>query len=172
MTLLLISAITAAASPASSHHGLSAVVTLVVLLVVTGLVLWIADKLGRKDSADTEGNTGNAIAQSGTADTGCDEACCNSQSVCPSHMLLEGETGTKCEITYYDDEELDAYRGKGSSGYTPDEIDRFRDVLYTLLPADLMGWQRSLKRRGITMPDAIHDEFIMLYNEHSGTAQQ
>lgn len=78
----------------------------------------------------------------------------------------------KCEITYYDDEELDSYRDRKAADYSPDDIDRFRDVLYTLLPSDLMGWQRSLKRRGIAMPDPIHDEFIMLYNEHSGKGQQ
>lgn len=161
--------ISLAASWMGSHHGLEAALILVALLAVTALVLWTADRLSHNKNAesDTAGDT-----EQGPAEDACGDTCCDAHSVCPSQMLLDGDSGGKCEITYYDDEELDSYRGRKAADYSPDDIDRFRDVLYTLLPSDLMGWQRSLKRRSIAMPDPIHDEFIMLYNEHSGKGQQ
>ena len=157
---------------ASSHHGLEAAAILVALLVATGVVLWLTDKAGRRHGADDNGDTATEPTDCGaTAGNACSDSLCSAESVCPSHLLLEGTESGKGEIIYYDDEELDAFKGREPASYTPDEEERFRDVLYTLLPADLMGWMRSLKRRGIAMPQAIHDEFIMLYNEHTGAAQ-
>ena len=45
------------------------------------------------------------------------------------------------------------------------EVDSWPCVYYTLNSNDLLGWQQSIKKRGITLPKAIHDEFIMLFNE-------
>ena len=45
------------------------------------------------------------------------------------------------------------------------EIEQFRDVLYTLKPADLLGWEQSVTKRGIVLPTSIRDEFIALYND-------
>ena len=69
------------------------------------------------------------------------------------------------EIVYYDDEELDAFKGRGARDYTEAEIEQFRDVLYTLKPADLLGWEQSVTKRGIVLPTSIRDEFIALYND-------
>ncbi len=156
------------ASWMGSHHGIEAALILVALLAATALVLWTADRLSHNSNSESKSDSDTAAG----TDEACGDSCCEAHSVCPSQMLLEGDADGKCEITYYDDEELDNYRGREAADYSPDDTDRFRDVLYTLLPSDLMGWQRSLKRRGITMPDAIHDEFIMLYNEYSGKGQQ
>ena len=54
---------------------------------------------------------------------------------------------------------------KKRSEMTDDEIEQFRDVLYTLRHDELLAWQQSVKKRGITLPATINDEFIMLYNE-------
>ncbi len=66
------------------------------------------------------------------------------------------------EIEYYDDEELDRYRGRRSDEYTDDEVHEFADVLYTMRPDEVAGWNRSLILRGINLPDALKDEVIML----------
>ena len=66
------------------------------------------------------------------------------------------------EIEYYDDEELDRYRGRRSDEYTDDEVHEFADVLYTMHPDEVAGWNRSLILRGINLPDALKDEVIML----------
>ncbi len=152
------------------HHGIAAALVLLAALLAVGAVLYAADRLGRRragGAAEEEQPSPEAT------ESACTDACCGLNEVCPSQMILEGESG-RCEVVYYDDEELDAYRGRDAADYTPAEVDQFRDVLYTLLPADLMGWQRSLKRRGIVMPQPIHDEFIMLYNERhtAGAAAQ
>ena len=70
-----------------------------------------------------------------------------------------------CPITYYDDQELDDYRGRSADDYTATELEQWRDVLYTLQPADRLGWERSIKRRGIIMPQPIRDELLMLLQE-------
>lgn len=153
----------------SGHHGIAAALVLLAALLAVGAVLYAADRLGRsKGGSEAESGT-QPESEPSAADT-CTDACCGVNEVCPSQMILEGESG-RCEVVYYDDEELDAYRGRAAADYTPAEVDQFRDVLYTLLPSDLMGWQRSLKRRGIAMPQPIHDEFIMLYNERQPGGQ-
>lgn len=71
------------------------------------------------------------------------------------------EAATK-EIEYYDDEELDRYKGRESDQYTDDEIAEFAEVLYTMRPDEVAGWNRSLILRGINLPNALKDEVIML----------
>ena len=44
-------------------------------------------------------------------------------------------------------------------------MEQWRDVLYTLQPADLLGWGQSIKHRGLTMPAAIREEFLQLAAE-------
>jgi hypothetical protein len=69
------------------------------------------------------------------------------------------------EIIYYDDEELDAYRGFVPDGYSDSQIEEFRDVLLTLLPEDIAGWARSLRLRGIEMPACVKEELLLLVSE-------
>lgn len=74
------------------------------------------------------------------------------------------EAATK-EIEYYDDEELDRFSGRESSQYTDEEIAEFAEVLYTMRPEEVAGWNRSLILRGINLPDALKDEVIMLMDK-------
>lgn len=82
-------------------------------------------------------------------------------------------TNVKCEqacqmeaatkpAEYYDDEELDAFRGRRSDEYNDEEATMFAEVLETLRPDEVRPWSRSLIVRGINMPDQIKDEFIAL----------
>ena len=127
-------------------------------LVVVGTVLWLLDRRGRQ--RDTEGNLlPTPVVE---PDQTCSDDCCGTHEVCPSEQLLRGEL---CDITYYDDQELDQYRGRSADDYTEAELEQWRDVLYTLQPADRLGWERSIKRRGIIMPHPIRDELLMLLQE-------
>lgn len=74
------------------------------------------------------------------------------------------EAATK-PVEYYEDEELDAYRGRPSDGYTDEEAEEFREVLYTMRPDETPGWARSLTLRGINPPDQVKDELLMLIGE-------
>lgn len=127
-------------------------------LVVVGTILWLLDCRGR--ARDEEGNLvpTEVIEPQPT----CDDDCCGTHEVCPSEQLLRHQM---CEVVYYDDQELDAYAGRGTDDYADEEVEQFRDVLYTLLPSDRLGWERSLKRRGIALPAALRDELLMLLNE-------
>lgn len=128
-------------------------IILLSILVAVGLPLWLYD---RKHRHSNEGNT--IMSQEDT----CSDDCCTTHEVCPSQELL---TGIGEAPVYYDDEDLDRFANRLPNDYSPEEIDEFRDILYTLIPADRMGWCKSLKKRGVTMPTPIHDEFIMLVNE-------
>ena len=69
------------------------------------------------------------------------------------------------DIVYYDDEELDAYRGIAADAYDEAAVEQFRDVLLTLLPDDIAGWARSLQLRGIELPAEVREELLMVVAE-------
>ena len=138
-------------------------IILLTILVVGGAIVWLIDKLfyhknEPENAVETEEN--------GAEDTppqGCADEACGLRSICPSEQILAGEC--RQEVIYYDDEELDAFAGRSENEYTPDEEEQWRDVLYTLQPGDLLGWGQSIKHRGLTMPAAIHQEFLQLASE-------
>lgn len=90
------------------------------------------------------------------------EECCGMHITCERDSLSPVFTE---KPEYFDDEELDAYAGRGADAYTDEETDQFRDVLLTLRPDDIAPWARSVQMRGITLPTPIRDELIMIVNE-------
>lgn len=66
------------------------------------------------------------------------------------------------EPEYYDDEELDAYRGVAPSAYTAGQVAEFEEVMTTMRPDEVHGWLRSLAQRGVELPDALRDAALML----------
>lgn len=90
-----------------------------------------------------------------------EEGCCGMHITCEKDSLATLST----EIIYYDDEELDAYRGIAPDRYSDSQIEEFRDVLLTLLPEDIAGWARSLRLRGIEMPACVKEELLLLVSE-------
>lgn len=91
-----------------------------------------------------------------------EEECCGMHITCERDSLL---SSVSSEIEYYDDEELDRFRGRGARDYDDDEIEEFRNVLLTLLPDDIAGWGRSIQLRGIELPEAVRDELLMIVAE-------
>ena len=61
------------------------------------------------------------------------QECCGRHLVCERDSLLAGVSKT---IEYYDDEELDAWKGIEPDSYTPEQIELFREIFYTLRPED------------------------------------
>ena len=136
------------------------VILLLTILVVGGAIVWLIDKLFYQhdgEQQDPEQQPGQQTAQ------GCADETCGIRSICPSEQILKGEC--KQEITYYDDEELDAFAGRDENAYSHEEEEQWRDVLYTLQPGDLLGWGQSIKHRGLVMPAAIRQEFLQLAAE-------
>lgn len=84
-------------------------------------------------------------------------SCSGIDPTCEQTCMMEAATK---EIEYYDDEELDVFRGRPSDQYNDDEVELFSQVLYTLQPQEVKPWGRSLTLRGIQLPDQIKDEYI------------
>lgn len=90
------------------------------------------------------------------------QECCGLHLTCEKDSLLAAVSE---EIVYYDDEELDKYKGRLPDSYDEEEIEQFRDILLTMLPQDIAGWARSLQLREICLPDAVREELLMIVAE-------
>ena len=66
------------------------------------------------------------------------------------------------EIIYYDDEDLDHYKGTPSNCYKDDDIDVFRDILYTLKKEEIEDWLISLEKREVRLPEILYPEVLDL----------
>lgn len=88
--------------------------------------------------------------------------CCGQHQLCERDSLL---AAVSRQIVYYDDDELDAYRGLDATTYPEKALNEFREVLYTLHETDVAGWVRSLQLRGIALPDSLKDEVFMIVGE-------
>lgn len=86
-------------------------------------------------------------------------SCSGDNAMCEQECTLKAAVSP---IEYFDDEELDDYKGRPSDSYSDDEEAQFAEVLETLRPEDVKPWGRSLTLRGINLPDGIKDEYIML----------
>lgn len=95
------------------------------------------------------------------------EACCGQHLVCQKDRAAMAQT----EIVYYNDEELDAYRGVPADSYDEKGLAEFSDVFYTLRPDDVMGWLNSLRLRGIELPDPLRDEALLIIQERRNAVQ-
>lgn len=86
--------------------------------------------------------------------------CCGQHEVCEKDSLL---AGISKDVEYYNDEELDRFRGR--TDYGTDEVEEFREVLYTMRSDEVAGWVRSLELRQILLPDDIKDEVFLIVGE-------
>ena len=126
--------------------------------VAVGLLLYVYDLKWRRQHRSETPDTPSDASESDTSDSSHGEICCGRHLVC--EKSLSPEPGEK--IIYYEDEELDRFAGKPDTDYTEDEEEEFREVMTTLLPADLPGWVRSLQLRGINFPLPLRDELFLL----------
>lgn len=122
---------------------------LVISLVVLGLVTALLTRFGRH-ADDPE-------APIRVQDSG--NTCNGENDKCEQECMMEAAVK---EIEYYDDEELDAFRGRDSDAYTEQEIEQFSEVLYTMRPEEVKGWTRSLTLRGVNLPNPLKDEVFAL----------
>ena len=124
---------------------------LLLALVALGLLAALLGMLSRK----TEDNEPEVVQ----ADAASCATCNGEDERCEQECMLEAAVKA---IEYYDDEELDQYRGRPSDGYTDSEGEEFADVLYTMKPEEVKGWNRSLILRQINLPNQLKDEVIMM----------
>lgn len=87
--------------------------------------------------------------------------CCGAHEVCDFDQIKADET----IIEYYDDEELDDYKNLNEKEYTSNQIDQFREVLYTLNTHEIRYWLLSIERRQINLPSILKSEARTLIAE-------
>ncbi len=88
--------------------------------------------------------------------------CCGQHETCEKDSLL---AAVSKKIEYYEDEDLDRFIGTAADAYSENEVEEFREVLYTLQEVEVAGWIRSLLLRGIELPDALKDEAFLILGE-------
>ena len=91
-----------------------------------------------------------------------DAECCGQHETCEKDSLL---AAVSKGIEYYNDEELDRFRGRYSDEYTDEEVEEFREVMLTCKDDEVAGWCRSLQLRGIELPDNLKDELFLIIGE-------
>lgn len=83
--------------------------------------------------------------------------CCGAHAVCE-----KGLKKADPNIDYFDDEELDAYKQIPADAYTDEQIEAFREVMYTLRPEEVEDWLISLEKREIQLPEILRPEAFEL----------
>ena len=91
-----------------------------------------------------------------------DAECCGQHEICERDSLL---AAVSKQIEYYDDEELDRFKGRQANEYSDEEIDEFREIMFTMKEEEVAGWSRSLQLRGIELPDELKDELFLIVGE-------
>lgn len=127
-------------------------------MVVVGAVLYVLHRIDLARGGDAAAET-DKPADAAAED---DSECCGMHITCERDSLL---ASVSKDIEYYDDEELDRFRGTPSGAYSEEAIEEFRNVLLTLLPDDIAGWARSIQLRGIELPDPVREELLMIVAE-------
>ncbi|MBN2805286.1 MAG: hypothetical protein JXR22_01390 [Prolixibacteraceae bacterium] len=125
----------------------------IILIIVLGLfvvvavaILYRVNQKRKKESAAPEAPAAPA------------SDCCGAHEVCEYDEIKMDET----RIEYYDDEELDVYQNMDARAYTDQQIDQFREVLYTLKQEEIRYWLLSIERRKIMLPSILIEEARML----------
>ena len=122
------------------------ILALIIAGAITALLTWVFSR-GEEESP---------IIQPPAGDCG---SCDGNDERCEMECMMEAATQA---IEYYEDEELDDFRGRASDSYTEQEVERFAEVLYTLRSEEVKGWSRSLTLRGINIPDSLKDELLLM----------
>jgi len=123
---------------------------LVVALIVLGIFSAILGLL----SHNKKGESSVILADSSSCNT-----CNGDNPKCEQLCMMEAATR---EIEYFDDEELDRFKGRQGNQYTDDEAEEFRNVMLTMQQNEVSAWSRSLTLRGIEVPYQVKDELLML----------
>ena len=83
-----------------------------------------------------------------------DGECCGKHSNCSK--------GHDIGNLYFEDEELDRFKGTKQEDYTEADIEEFRHVLYTMKTEETDTWVHCLQARGIEIPQEIKDEVLLI----------
>ena len=88
--------------------------------------------------------------------------CCGKHAVCEKQKLAEARMRS---AQYFDDEDLDRYKGRSSDSYDDKEVEEFRYVMYTMRQDEVREWMECLHAREIELPDELKEECYSMMNE-------
>lgn len=134
-------------------------IILIISILVLGIIALVAGLIRERKLKKQIEN--GEITEMPTV-TQVDSECCGQHEVCEKESLL---AAVSKDVEYYNDEELDRYRGVSSDQYDDNAVSEFRDVLYTMKDDEVAGWVRSLQLRSIELPDELKDEVILIVGE-------
>ena len=123
---------------------------IICLFVLLAAGTWIANVLKEKK---------NSVEEEKPVEVPLD--CCGAHEVCDLDDMIKNID----EIIYYDDEELDRFKTIQPNEYEDNQIDEFRDVLYTLQGHEIKKWLLSIQRREIQLPSILQQEAVQLMAE-------
>ena len=135
------------------------------IFLVALVILSLVGRLIRKKNGDdtvpptTETPTTTPAAPEAESPIEEEEECCGEHEVCEKGKI---KRALRTDIEYFDDEELDRFRGTAADEYDDDAVEEFREVLYTMDPREVDDWLKSLELREVALPDALKDEVFML----------
>jgi len=112
------------------------------LFAVTGIIILVRVNRGKEKISNQE------VVSTPVSD------CCGAHEVCDFDEIKADIT----RIEYYDDEELDEFKNIKETQYTNDQIEQFREILYTLKTAEIRYWLLSIERRQINLPPILVSE--------------
>ncbi|WP_372776672.1 hypothetical protein [Mangrovibacterium sp.] len=124
---------------------------LIAFVAIVALVTWLSNKLSAKKQADS-----NPEPESDEFEIPTD--CCGAHEICEFDAMRMNPD----EIMYFEDEDLDRYKGVAAERYNDNQIEEFRDVLYTLKGDEIRMWLLSIERRQLQLPAILRQEALML----------
>lgn len=132
-------------------------------IIVLGIIAALAQRSSvgsdvKEGKTDISLETKSEVSKTESAGGGIE--CCGQHEVCEKDSLL---AAVSRDIVYYDDEELDRFRGR--TAYNEEETEEFRDVLYTMRSDEVAGWVRSLLLRQIELPEGLKDEVFLIVGD-------
>ncbi|PKQ63350.1 hypothetical protein [Labilibaculum manganireducens] len=126
-------------------------ILLIALVGIAGIAL-LTTYLGQRWKSKNGGDVESKISAEPI------EECCGAHEICETDLINRMSE----EIIYYEDEELDAYKSFEENDFNDDQIDEFREVLYSLKENEMEGWLRSLELRKIELPSIIKSEVVFM----------
>lgn len=83
-----------------------------------------------------------------------DGVCCGKHTNCAK--------GYDNSNLYFDDEELDRFKGVKAEEYSEDDAEEFRNILYTMRTEEIDTWVHCLQTRGIEIPKEVKEEILLM----------
>lgn len=128
------------------------VAILVILLSI--LAIWLSGK-------EAEAELDEALTDERKESCGPCGGCAFAGHSCVHHCVMHGGN---VEKHVFHDSELNSFVGRSADSYTDDEIYTFRRILHSMHGNDINEWCRSLRYRGIELPEQVKADTLMRLN--------